>query len=49
MNEWDVNAIESATAARTIFIDNDGITATQFDLDQAQQDTLFKNGVRGCH
>jgi NTE family protein len=45
MNEWDVNAIESATAARTIFIDNDGISATQFDLDQAQQDSLFKNGV----
>ncbi len=45
MNEWDVNAIESATAARTVFIDNDGITATQFDLDQAQQDALFKNGV----
>jgi NTE family protein len=45
MNEWDVNAIESATAARTIFIDHDGITATQFDLDKDQQDTLFKNGV----
>ncbi len=45
MNEWDVYAIESATAARTIFVDNDGITATQFDLDKDQQDTLFKNGV----
>jgi NTE family protein len=45
MNEWDVYAIESATAARTIFINNDGITATQFDLDKAQQDSLFKNGV----
>ncbi len=45
MNEWDVYAIESATAARTIFIDNDGITATQFDLDKTQQDALFKNGV----
>ena len=45
MNEWDVYAIESATAARTIFINNDGITATQFDLDKTQQDTLFKNGV----
>lgn len=45
MNEWDVNAIESATAAQTIYIKNDGITATQFDLDQEQQDTLFKNGV----
>ena len=45
MNEWDVNAIESATADRTIFINNDGITATQFDLSKAQQDSLFKNGV----
>jgi NTE family protein len=45
MNEWDAYAIESATAARTIFINNDGITATQFDLDKAQQDSLFKNGV----
>ncbi len=45
MNEWDVYAIESATAAKTIFIDNDGITATQFDLNQEQQDSLFKNGV----
>jgi NTE family protein len=45
MNEWDDYAIESATAARTIFINNDGITATQFDLGKAQQDSLFKNGV----
>jgi NTE family protein len=45
MNEWDVYAIESATAARTIFINNDGITATQFDLDKTRQDVLFKNGV----
>ena len=45
MNEWDVYAVESSTAARTIFINNDGITATQFDLDKAQQDSLFKNGV----
>ena len=45
MTEWDVYAIESATAARTIFINNDGITATQFDLTKAQQDSLFKNGV----
>ncbi len=45
MDEWDVYAIESATADRTIFIDNDGITATQFDLNKAQQDSLFKNGV----
>jgi NTE family protein len=45
MNEWDVNAIESATAPRTIFIDNDGITATQFDISSEQQNTLFRNGV----
>jgi hypothetical protein len=45
MNEWDQYNIEATTAARTIFISNDGITATQFDLSQEQQEQLFKNGV----
>jgi hypothetical protein len=45
INEWDVYAIESATAARTIFINNDGITVTQFDLDKDRQDSPFKYGV----
>jgi NTE family protein len=45
MNEWDAYAIDAATAGRTIFVDNGGLTATQFDLTPAQQDMLFLNGV----
>jgi NTE family protein len=45
MSEWDRYNIEETTAARTIFVDNAGITATQFDLTQNDQDTLFLNGV----
>ena len=33
---------------RTIFVANGGLTATQFDLDQNQQDMLFLNGVRAA-
>ena len=45
MNEWDAYAVDAATAGRTIFVDNAGLTATQFDLTPAQQDKLFLNGV----
>jgi NTE family protein len=45
MNEWDAYAIDATTAGRTIFIDNGGLTATQFDLTSAQQNMLFINGV----
>jgi NTE family protein len=48
MNEWDRYDIEETTAARTIFVDNAGITATQFDLTQTQQDELFLNGVKAA-
>jgi NTE family protein len=48
MNEWDAYAVDEATAARTIFVDNGGLTATQFDLSRAQQDMLFLNGVRAA-
>jgi NTE family protein len=48
MNEWDRYNIEEATAARTIFVDNAGLTATQFNLTQAQQDELFRNGVEAA-
>ena len=48
MNEWDRYHVEQATAARTIFIDNLGITATQFELTPAQQDGLFLSGVRAA-
>jgi NTE family protein len=45
MNEWDAYAVDATTAGRTIFVDNGGLTATQFDLTPAQQDMLFLNGV----
>jgi NTE family protein len=45
MNEWDAYAVDAATAGRTIFVNNSGLTATQFDLTPAQQDMLFLNGV----
>jgi NTE family protein len=45
MNEWDRYNVEETTAARTIFVDNAGLTATQFNLTQAQQNELFINGV----
>ena len=45
MNEWDAYAVDAATAGRTIFVDNGGLTATQFDLTPAQQDMLFVNGI----
>jgi len=48
MNEWDRYDVEQTTAARTIFVDKAGLTATQFDLTQAQQDQLFLNGVQAA-
>ena len=48
MNEWDRYNVEEATAARTIFVDNAGLTATQFDLSLDQQNELFINGVRAA-
>jgi NTE family protein len=48
MNEWDRYNIEETTAARTIFVDNAGLTATQFDLTTDQQNELFLNGVRSA-
>ena len=43
--EWNRYSIDQTTAARTIFVDRAGLTATQFDLTQDQQDELFLNGV----
>ena len=48
MNEWDRYHVEQSTAARTIFVDNQGVSATQFDLTPAQQDDLFLSGVRAA-
>jgi NTE family protein len=45
MNEWDSYAVSAATAGRTIFVNNGGLTATDFDLTKEQQDMLFLNGV----
>jgi hypothetical protein len=48
MNEWDRYHVDQATAARTIFVDNLGLSATQFDLTPQQQDQLFLSGVRAA-
>jgi NTE family protein len=48
INEWDRYDVEETTAARTIFVDNAGLTATQFDLGPDQQNELFINGVRAA-
>ena len=45
MNEWDAYNVDESTAARTIFVDNAGLTATDFDLTTEQQNHLFLNGV----
>jgi len=45
MNEWDAYNVDESTAGRTIFVDNAGLTATDFDLTTAQQNQLFLNGV----
>jgi len=47
-NEWDSYAVNESTAAKTIFVDNAGLTATDFGLTKEQQDTLFLNGVRSA-
>jgi NTE family protein len=48
INEWDRYNVEATTAARTIFVDNAGLTATQFDLSLDQQNGLFINGVQAA-
>ena len=48
MNEWDAYSVDEATAGRTIFIDNGGITATDFSLTPDQQNLLYLNGVKAA-
>jgi NTE family protein len=48
MNEWDSYEVAAATAARTIFVDNAGIAATDFHLSEEQQNLLFLNGVNAA-
>lgn len=45
MGEWDSYEVDAGTAGRTIFVDNGGLTATDFNLTKGQQDMLFMNGV----
>jgi NTE family protein len=47
-SEWDRYHVDQAAADRTIFVSNDGITATQFDLTVAQQQALFVNGAHAA-
>ncbi len=48
MSEWDAYSVDAATAGRTIFVDNAGISTTDFDLDPDQRNELFLNGVRAA-
>lgn len=48
MNEWDSSAVDATSAGRTIFVDNGGLTATDFDLTPDQQQMLFLNGVEAA-
>jgi NTE family protein len=48
MNEWDPYAAHETVASRTIFVDNAGLNATDFDLTKEQQDRLFLNGVEAA-
>ncbi len=45
MGEWDAYSVDAATAGRTIFVNNAGISTTDFDLTAAQRHELFLNGV----
>lgn len=48
MGEWDQYHVGQATANRTIFVANAGLTATQFGLTTDQQNTLFRNGAEAA-
>ncbi len=46
INEWDRYGLDQVSAARTVYVDSAGLTATQFDLSESQRSQLFMNGVR---
>jgi NTE family protein len=46
--EWDRYHVDQATADRTIFVRNGGISATEFGLGPEQQGTLFRNGAEAA-
>lgn len=44
LDNTDRYYVDKARAAKTIFVDSMGITATEFDVAPAQQHELFENG-----
>jgi NTE family protein len=46
INEWDRYDVDRQAAARTIHVDNAGLSATQFELSLEQREALFLSGVR---
>ena len=43
-SEWDTDSVEETTADRTIFVDNAGLSATDFGLPTEQQNALLIDG-----
>jgi NTE family protein len=48
MSDWDANALHERTASRTIYVDNAGLSAADFDLPKSREYELFLNGVRAA-
>ncbi len=48
MNEWEVVSPHQSTVGRTIFVDNTGLGAMDFDLTPRQREELFLNGVEAA-
>lgn len=48
INEWDRYHVDNTASARTIFVDNSGISATEFHLTPEQQNQLFLNGAQAA-
>jgi NTE family protein len=48
MNDWDANSLRERTAGRTIYVDNAGLSATDFDVPRSRQYDLFLNGARAA-
>jgi NTE family protein len=48
MGEWDRFHVDQDAAARTIFVPNGGISATEFNLSPEQQQTLFASGAKAA-
>jgi len=48
INEWDRFHVDQLSAGRTIFVENAGLSATQFGIGEGQRQALFLNGVRAA-